>query len=1335
MVATSAHLLDPKSGAVEVQSLDRERDGIEPEVLHHDLDSDLCLLRVPTHMSRDNWLALHHTFDGEAGGRCYSVGRDRKGWRPISPTVEGVGSDEAERQYIYLKDAQVVPGFSGSPLLELSSGAVIGQIRYTRNRKTDLGALSSLSSDYLLIDEVAECQSDPALAKRWRVLADKRSEQASSELWHLPSARRNVLGYASIPPAFKAFVGREGELKALASLKHAGRLAHVSGVPGAGKTEVLIQLLQWHNATGDDASVYLDLYGWNAGAAPVLRALIDNLGIRLPQGAIDDGNVDGLAAATARVAVALRNSPGLYCMDHADVLLASQAGYDEFQKILRSGLFRGSSVAIAARTDAIPSPNNWQQLPIVNLGALESPDASQLLVAVSDFSSDLCSAAIDLASDATLTPGALLRAAIADPSIGDVLELALVIESSHASVLTREMVEGASKLSDSQLVELYQVLCVAAVWPTVVDSRCIDREILGCLQLLGGLTNKLDELDLSTVSGVALHVLADEGEDSLQVPLDQASAILRTCLSQMPRTPAVSRRIEDCLGRVELAAPEGSAFAACLAEELALRTASEPLGPVISASAELADSWALRFLIACRSLLHLDHGLTKLVGLASAVPSKARPEELEVFRQALRELDGRFGFSKQTVELRSAGMESLDVAQLVDRTSWRMLLVDQSRALLELGFVDEADKWLVVLRQEEEGLDVNQGASVVQVPFGYRRVLEFQADFDAEPALLVEGLQVLTEAMRDPEQRQDAVLAAMQAVRTLSSRTLDPMILGPIMDMALKEVEASYSTFGAAAVSIAAAALRSVALRIPDPKDRLLMLTRAADLFTTRVVEDGWDYALLGDTRILLSRVRISLSLAAELNRSGAPDKAAPLRRSALDDLARLSVEAPTATVWSVYLSSLDQYERFEIVEQVVDPEEMRDVSAQLTKEIRRYRKWRSGKRAASRRLAEIDLWLLARRWASEGSIHAVVNREHANWYKRPLTWKLADVAKVLDDRERALDAIERRNGKQVDAALLRFRNRSQHQRTVAILQRDEPDVEGLLAFLDDAVADFGPIPKLLLARAEFFAYVWNYDDAIDTYRDLRSGHTDRVVQLDSVVGEAKALLDKAIFEVSDHSERRRLAAASLELVVPVEARNRTSAGVGLAARLEVSRSLASDVLEEVVDLLCGFGSYANAVYENLGLFVLAMDLSTELDDVPGAWYLLDDITRPSSLVDFASLLLRSFELSKPRHLRYLEAALICLDGARIMGERNPGTRHAFLEARVLLAAAEESGEVSPLGWAEQREYRATSDLDFAARRFQSIQSRSVGGFRRRAQQLEVASKQLARRLAIDNKN
>jgi hypothetical protein len=212
-----------------------------------------------------------------------------------SPALTGATAEfespvsEDGHEFFKLKRGQVLPGFSGSPLLNLRTGLVVAIVESSRGRHADLGGfavpISGLAVAFPEVFEANQRHHGDDAASGWKVAIEAERTLAAER-----AGRRGRLPLrspvvplepdADVSPstllrprhAVVGYVGRDHLLSDLGTwceTEHAGQgpeLWFVTGAGGFGKTRLAVQ-----------ACIEAEARGWTTG---LLRAEISDTGLR-----------------------------------------------------------------------------------------------------------------------------------------------------------------------------------------------------------------------------------------------------------------------------------------------------------------------------------------------------------------------------------------------------------------------------------------------------------------------------------------------------------------------------------------------------------------------------------------------------------------------------------------------------------------------------------------------------------------------------------------------------------------------------------------------------------------------------------------------------------------------------------------------------------------------------------------------------------------------------------------------------------------------------------------------------------------------------------------------
>jgi hypothetical protein len=244
LIVTCQHVVGDTNGTeISIQSF--YGDFSASRVVRPDLAAlDLALLQFDPALAHQH-ISLPIDADVSAGEWCYAFGYSdlRPDGDPVILQVDGkIGS------VIKLRSGQVRPGHSGSPVLNLRTGKVVGLLRITRDRALDLGGIArSLDS---LRSDPATAIAQPA-SNGWTQLWARSTEPRPS--WFKRYTRSHGKLEPFSPSWFLfseqkiALYGRDGELQTISEFLYSGAMFSwwaMYGRAGVGKSRIAQEMME-----------------------------------------------------------------------------------------------------------------------------------------------------------------------------------------------------------------------------------------------------------------------------------------------------------------------------------------------------------------------------------------------------------------------------------------------------------------------------------------------------------------------------------------------------------------------------------------------------------------------------------------------------------------------------------------------------------------------------------------------------------------------------------------------------------------------------------------------------------------------------------------------------------------------------------------------------------------------------------------------------------------------------------------------------------------------------------------------------------------------------------
>jgi hypothetical protein len=1150
--------------------------------------------------------------------------------------------------------------------------------------------------------------------------------------------RSSAESLAPVPAGRSLIYGREALLGDLCGLSE-GVVVPITGSAGAGKTEVLAHCVRRFvdGASGlresqAAAIAYVDLAGYSEDETAVLRAVASHLDLKVSRdlvyGVQPDEQVADMALGLARK---LDGRSLWLLLDHCDSVLARPSGPAALQKLLNLNPLRSSRVVVVVRTP----PATWGTSmrlalqPPVPVRELDVESAGDLLSEGLGVPKEVGFAAAALLDPRYRLPGVLWWACshpVAAVNAGSVEGLALGVMEAADERLDVLVVSAVLERSDEEhpaaLAAVFDLMAHAALVgaPGLLDDQ-------DTVEVLGAFFPSVPGAD----SAIVADYLAGRAPELIRILISRDDVFsrlvverVREQLGGLAPEEIVEWRVERLLGVVRDARTElARTLVASLAEVLVLQTRTSAMGPVRAHIVADVDEAPLNtFLSVARQAATpqvFKEGAIPIVDTV-AVACRRSPAGVATIRQALLEIEGRFDFhfdinlvrQQVAAAVVSEASGSEGSAEIVH------LLVDEARALHKLGQYDAAGEWRQLARNALAALpeSLNPGESELVRCRVEMAALELgRGNVEQLRAFEARVIRLLT----DP-------------LTSISAGTLLVGSVGAAIAFGLTKEEVLFRAERAGAeiarlaeapgfirlVSRWAAELRSFALRLLDGEERNEVLGQAIEKLRPYTAEMRMLAESSSDNRALLAYCRCLISLSKSQQFRGRAN-AGSSRREALSHLSWLVEANPSSAAWLVYLQTLSLAERYESdweddAEQLLPHEDK--TFAQAFKQYRRWRRERSG----AARDSATEAWAMKRSWTSAGSLIAVCSgRNPDRWTRLPALTKIDALNGEYARRLSAIEGCVKTVGFSADLALLRVRLEAQYQRSIALYKTDKDvdnnPVDELFAKVREKL---GPLPTVALAEAFYRQYIWDFEGAILQFRNVQRAVNDRRVFNEAKIGEAVALLQSVTYagtQDDSNGSVESMYLRVLELTSDLAASDRRASLALLRAKLEQERSLGLPILEEMVDLFSASLTYTTLMNKYADLLVIVREEIQQHDESMCGWLALtEDFTDPRVLLDFGSTFLRAHQVVGAGDLRYLRAALCCLDGARVMSQGGArGIRQPFLVAKTLLTAVRHSGQPTPLGWSALVQEKNLSDIEYAARLFQSVCDRSVGGFRR----------------------
>ncbi|WP_422751952.1 caspase family protein [Micromonospora sp. WMMD708] len=435
-----------------------------------------------------------------------------------------------------------------------------------------------------------------------------------------------------------------------------------------------------------------------------------------------------------------------------------------------------------------------------------------------------------------------------------------------------------------------------------------------------------------------------------------------------------------------------------------------------------------------------------------------------------------------------------------------------------------------------------------------------------------------------------------------------------------------------------------------------------------------------------------------------------------------------------------------------------------LLRRIREVQNWLAEQEHTTWHHAVLDLWCHRARWSSEGNLLAASTPEGRESSSVPAPERLVNIRRLYRVRRDKLDGHLRRFSHSIELLQMEVGLERQYRRWLGVLEtyRDEQGVNrrhdvdnsAVWELIRAAERRWPEHPGVLEVRAEFHRYIWEYGQAIETYRRLIVTASDGRGRLRHGLAMVEAVVGYAQFgwPRNDPDPRPLLLEAGELLAAEEREGPLLEQSVILRTRvdLELSREIAWSDVENVATEIMSNGGYTEGVARMLNRRWSGDSVVTSLAD-PGVWRITEGSAfadqlhrllhvpsrvRPpadrdvadeshSTIADFLRENFTEVQLLRGLGAVYLRMAELrrdpekavkafhFFDGCRVFqqvhlaGRVTPVTR--FLMARAILLAAELTGSADPIPEPCPRE--GCSWLEHAERLLQSSKDESVGEF------------------------
>ena len=694
-----------------------------------------------------------------------------------------------------------------------------------------------------------------------------------------------------------------------------------------------------------------------------------------------------------------------------------------------------------------------------------------------------------------------------------------------------------------------------------------------------------------------------------------------------------------------------------LIDEVALASRTSTLGPIIVtpprfASAE-GDQTLSRALSRIRSIRNEVRRLDELSDCAVPAKIDLSAYALELVANELCYTDLVHDFPRQVDAYRRRVIDRATRGPAVadTDTAWRIRL-DSCESAISRGSVDDvAATWIRELSERSTDRP-SSVAGQLQIRAKIHRLI---VDGDAEQlgGVWHEVQRVVADmtAVSTPDNEiADLVAKFISASAALDSRS-------PTLRASVKQFQETMfgddddsSSISKYCLSTRAVSITAATLDAHEEKELLEPFLKRAIKHMASVLETLRELAIAGDNRPVLTSARQRRRLSRLLFDRGLMEQARLERDAAISELRWVVDNCPTPAAWLTLLRCVDTEERFAL-EDTLQLASLRtnDSMNRFAPLRKQYRKWAQSIAGVNMRLVEIEYMLLESTWSREGSILQIANHSDRRWMSRPIDQKLKKLTHLHEQRVLSLDRLQRRFGHSHFSTVMRASVEAQYQTSVALIKRSDFDPLPVDAILNKGLtAD----PQSLRLKFERARHLRSRRQFAEARMQLDASETNLSIA-DPLLARAWRVLYADVLlqlaAVAEPDERIRLATEAVGIVDQYADGDIRAAMILGRAHAEAGYAPRVSMIS-VVQLLVQANEFAEFV-DNFRDRVTEFDsLALRVGDKATA-QLVTDVTNPEALFGYALVLIRHFIRSDRSEatLNFLKAAMLCLDGARVM--------------------------------------------------------------------------------------
>lgn len=740
-------------------------------------------------------------------------------------------------------------------------------------------------------------------------------------------------------------------------------------------------------------------------------------------------------------------------------------------------------------------------------------------------------------------------------------------------------------------------------------------------------------------------------------------------------------------------------------EDLYKLTINDILGPLIPKN-QITTNPYLRWIGSMRRASDLRS--IKLVSRMIPTVPISDLAMIQDIQGLLRDADQHYDFPREVEDSRTKFLSSVDT-DIMDNATVAWLLADSCRARLIHGRTNDVAKVFEVFKDFNAKCDD----------------LELNAMFTAIQSLVLKQDDTikLVDELRKLNLRKNGNRSAILISIRFINLHIGLGLTFPNLYLIEEFITETYKTFkwenveeiGFITISI------STLSSLYDKRESRFELASRLNEFVKLLSlhESELRYlALAGDNRPILTLARQQRRLSRVYFLLGVPS-AASMLRSATRSFEWITQNSPTPAAWFSRL-------KFIFGEESLGSESETPITSKRFREIKTEYENSVAVDHKNGRTIEISYLFLRIGWKLDGDIFALaVKKSNLSSKLRQRQQIERHIHGIYSYRHKQIDLIRNEFGDSTHDVMALVRLEDSKAEAVALNLGSDTDYSIGDEIIADGLANFsfdGPLLELacrrLRKRRELFK-------AISLYEILFEGMgSDKLLRARSGISFAETLIQVSLSSKTPNVEFARKAVDILE---PLVLTSSEASMHWLRAQAELNEGKLPKEVLILRDIFANRNGYNWIAGNHLQYFYDEL-YSDDVSIMNHCLKLIvSDFTSPELLNNFGSFLSRSARLSQENWKITLEAALNCLDGARVMNlDRSTRKMNDFHIGVALLYGCRYLGTTDGIGWAKKYRSEYADDEALGMKLISDVTSRSHGSFKAMCSKFLRNSDQLA---------